>query len=112
MFELANARDSIMSALTDRIPVDTGQLRNLFFDNGTFEYGDTTVGVNMMQNPLIYYGFILNNSPTIRYRLKKQADNTYSYEKKINEHFGFIDRFFENEAVSIFERELGVKRIL
>ena len=107
--DIERANSAVMDGLVPRIPMRTGQLQGHIFDNGEFAY-DNTVGTDLLKNPLVYYGFILNNSPTIRRAIRRNG-HKYDYKISVNKHFRFLDRYFEDEAIRIFEQELGVKRI-
>lgn len=104
-------------------PYATGQLRDNIVDGITIN--DNSASMSLLGNPLVYYGIILNNAPSIRYGLKKsgvfnrerktEGDRTYigsyRYVRRDNKHYHYLDNYFNNEAAQIVERELGAKRI-
>lgn len=97
-----------------KFPYKTGQLKNNFIDrNSTIIFGNNA-SFTVLSNPLVNYGRILENAPSIRYRLKRTNNKKrieYSYVKRANRHFRYIERIIESDVIAALEIELGVKRI-
>lgn len=103
----------------------TGRLRDNIIDKTGIIVTDNSASFSMLNNPIVHYGIILNNAPTIRRRIRtepimipgkrkpfiKSGGYRSTFIRTQNIHYHFLDNFFNNEAVSIVERELGVKKI-
>lgn len=92
-------------------PYRTGFLLEHFFDKGVLAMGDNAIGFSVLSNPAVNYGKILENAPSIRYRIRKVSKHYYSYVKHTNRHFRYIERIIENDVVPAIENGLGVVRI-
>ena len=96
-----------------KFPYDTGRLHNNFFSE-PISNGENSIIFNLMENPVVYYGKILENAPSIRYRIRKVSNykgNKYTYKKKENKHFRYIERIMEEDVIPMLESEYGVKRV-
>ena len=124
---IALAQENIMTAFVNmpNFPFKTGQLKEHIYD-GSLAFMGNNIETNLLENDLVKYGFILNNSPRIRYNVRptRAADKldsrrtikgvskkSYSFIEHPNKHYRFMDNFFENDAIGIIERTLGVRRV-
>lgn len=86
-------------------PYRTGQLKENFIDVGSDISLDNNYSFTILSNPVVYYGKILEDRASIRYRTKNHII------RHKNRHFRYIDRIIESEIVPEIEREFGVRRI-
>lgn len=97
-----------------KFPYRTGKLRNNFIDRNSTIIGDYDASFTVLSNPEVNYGRILENAPSIRYRLRR-VDNKnriqYSYVRHNNRHFRYIERIIESDVVPALENSLGVEKI-
>lgn len=97
-----------------KFPYRTGKLRNNFIDRNSTIIGDNNASFTVLSNPEVNYGRILENAPTIRYRLRRTNNKNrieYSYVRRDNRHFRYIERIIESDVVPALENGLGVERI-
>ena len=106
---LTTTQESIKAS--SLFPYRTGFLLNNFFDKGVLALSDNSIGFSVLSNPKVYYGKILENAPSIRYKIRKVTKGYYSYIKHTNRHFRYIERIIEKDVVPAIERELGVVRV-
>lgn len=113
LFRVANiVRDTMLSS--SQFPYKTGYLHDNFFDKSGEISTDTELTLGILSEPTVYYGKILENAPSIRYKLRKDNSakgNRYTYIRHNNRHFRYIDRIIEDEVISAIESEFGVKRV-
>ena len=103
MEEIAFAvENAVLNSAT--FPYRTGQLRNNFFDYTSGKTIDNVYSVDILTNPVVNYGKILQERASIRYRTK----NHHIYHK--NKHFRYIDKIVERDVVPAIEIEFNVRR--
>lgn len=93
-----------------QFPFKLGTLRDNFFDAGV-EREPNKLSFTALSNPLVFYGHILEVSPSIRYKLRKVGKAKYNYIKKNNRHYRYIERCIESDVIPFLEESYGVKRI-
>lgn len=114
--ELNNVVEIIKNTMLNSsiFPYRTGQLRDNFFENEILPI-ENGVAVQILAKPLVNYGKILENAPTIRYGLREEKVGRYgqvakySYIPHKNRHFRYIDKIIDSDVVRVLESELGVK---
>jgi len=84
-------------------PYRTGQLRNNFFDYTSGKMVGNVYSIDILTNPDVNYGKILQERASIRYRTK----NHYIYHK--NKHFRYIDKIIDRDVVPAIEIEFNVR---
>lgn len=92
-----------------KFPYRTGYLHDNFIDND-LAIGGGIATFSVLSKPSVEYGKILENAPSIRYRLRKVRAGKFSYIRHENRHFRYIDRIIESEVLSAIESGIGVKR--
>lgn len=96
-------------------PYRTGQLKNNFFTST--ELTDDGLTLHLMQNPIVKYGKILEEAPSIRYGIKSTEKGFYRqiskfrYVKKRNKHFRYIERIIEKDMIPYIEDNYDAKFI-
>ena len=86
-------------------PYRTGQLRNNFFDFGSARSDGQTHTIDIMTNPVVYYGKILQTRRNIRYKTKNH------YIAHENKHFRFIDNIIRTDVAPMLRIEYGARRV-
>lgn len=97
-----------------KFPYKTGKLRDNFIDRNSTIIGDYNASFTVLSNPIVNYGRILENAPSIRYRLRRTNNKNrieYTYVKRNNRHFRYIERIIESDVVPALENGLGVERV-
>lgn len=104
-------RDVKYNLLNSRaFPYRTGQLKDNFFDENVASETNK-VSVTALSNPLVFYGHILEVAPSIRYRITKSGNAKYSYKKRRNKHYLYIEKCINNSVIPFLENKYGVKQI-
>ncbi len=85
-------------------PYRTGQLRDNFFDFASARTDGKIYTIDLMTEPRVYYGKILQTRRNIRYKTKNH------FIAHQNKHFRFIDKIIESDVVSAIELEYGIRR--
>src|SRR5574344_135094 len=90
---------------SSKFPYKTGQLHDNFL-NGDEVVADNFASFSVLGKPKIEYGMILENAPSIRYRLRKVSAHKYGYIRHTNRHFRYIERIINSDVVSAIENDL------
>lgn len=105
---LGDVKNTLLNSAS--FPYRTGQLKDNFFDENIVSETNK-VSITALSKPLVFYGQILEVAPSIRYRLRKTGKAEYSYIKKPNRHYRYIEKCIDNSVIPFIENKYGVKRV-